>query len=154
MSAQDVFASVGTVLSVSAALPATETIAGFEALTFTEVGTASEVPEFGTSQQIATFVPIKTGITQKRGGSIDNGDMTIPIGLTGTDAGEAILRTKSEGAPTSDKRVSVKIALANGDISYFVAFVSTYRYNPGNADAIATVSVGLAVTSAVIYDAV
>jgi hypothetical protein len=43
--------------------------------------------------------------------------------------------------------------LANGDFAYFVAFVNAFRFNPGNADAIAQATVGLAVTSAVVYDA-
>jgi hypothetical protein len=34
-----------------------------------------------------------------------------------------------------------------------VAFVNAFRYTPGNADAIAQASVGLAVTSTVVYDA-
>lgn len=149
----DVFSSVGTVLSVSASLPTTENLIGFEALTYTAVGLASEVPEFGVQQAVATFVPLSTGITIKRGGSIDNGELTVPLALTGSDAGEGILRGKAEGAPTTDKRVSVKVALANGDFAYFVAFVSAFRYTPGNADAIAQASVGLAVTSTVVYDA-
>ena len=153
MSTQDVFSSVGTVLSVSASLPTTENLAGFEALTYTAVGLASEVPEFGVQQAIATFVPLSTGITIKRGGSIDNGELTVPLALTGSDAGEGILRTKAEGTPTSDKRVSVRVALSNGDFAYFVAFVNAFRYTPGNADAIAQASVGLAVTSTVVYDA-
>lgn len=149
----DVFSSVGTVLAVSATLPTTENLAGFEALTYTTVGLASEVPEFGVQQAIATFVPLATGITLKRGGSIDNGDLTVPLALTGSDAGETILRNKAEGAPTTDKRVAVRVALANGDFAYFVAFVNAFRYTPGNADAIAQASVGMAVTSTVVYDA-
>jgi hypothetical protein len=149
----DVFSSVGTVLAVSASLPTTENLAGFEALTYTNVGLASEVPEFGVQQAIGTFTPLATGITLKRGGSIDNGDMTVPMALTGGDAGETILRNRAQGAPTTDKRVSVRVAFANGDLAYFVAFVNAFRFIPGNADAIAQASVGLAVTSTVIYDA-
>lgn len=149
----DVFSNVGTVLAVSATLPTTENLAGFEALTYTPVGLVSEVPEFGTQQAIATFTPLATGITLKRGGSIDNGDLTVPMALTGADAGETILRTRAQGGPTTDKRVAVRVALANGDFAYFVAFVNAFRIIPGNADAIAQASAGLAITSAVIYDA-
>jgi len=147
----DVFGSVGTVLSVSAALPATENAAGFAALTYTAVGEVSEIPEFGTSQSVQTFVPIATGLTQKRGGAVDSGDVTLTIGLTGTDAGEAILRAKVDAAVTADKRVSVKIALPNGDVAYVVGFVSSFMVNIGNADTVATASVMLALTSAVVY---
>lgn len=149
----DVFSNVGTVLSVSVTLPTTETLAGFEALTYTPVGLVSEVPEFGTQQAIATFTPLSTGITLKRGGSIDNGDLSVPMALTGAEAGETILRTRAQGAPTTDKRVAVRIALANGDFVYFVAFVNAFRFIPGNADAVATATAGLAITSTVVYDA-
>ena len=149
----DLFSSVGTVIAVSATLPTTENLAGFEAVTYTPAGWVSEMPEFGVQQAIATFVQLSTGTTHKRGGSIDNGDLTVPMALTGSDAGEVILRNKAEGPPTTDKRVSVRVALANGDFAYFVAFVNAFRYTLGNADAVAQASVGLAVTSTVIYDA-
>lgn len=149
----DVFSNVGTVLSVSVTLPTTENLAGFEALTYTPIGLVSEVPEFGVQQAIATFTPLATGITLKRGGSIDNGDLTVPMALTGAEAGEAILRTAAQGAPTTDKRRAFRVAFANGDFAYFVAFVNAFRFIPGNADAIATASCGLAITSTVIYDA-
>jgi hypothetical protein len=149
----DVFSSVGTVIAVSASLPTTENLTGFEALTYTNVAFVADFPDFGVQQAISTFVPLSTGITIKRGGSIDNGELTVPLALTGSDAGEGILRTKAEGTPTSDKRVSVRVAFANGDFAYFVAFVNAFRYTPGNADAIAQASVGLAVTSTVVYDA-
>lgn len=154
MSSTSITSSVGTIISVSNTLPTTENLAGFQAVTYTPVGFASEVPEFGVQQQVATFTPLSTGIVLKRGGSVDNGDMTLPIGLTGSDAGELILRNKAGGSPTSDKRVSVRISLANGDFSYFVAIVTSFRVIPGNADAIAQASVGLAVTSAVIHQIV
>lgn len=146
----DVFASVGTVVAVSSALPATYDSTGYAALTFSSVGELQELPEFGAEQALATHTPLATGIVEKRGGSVDFGEVTLPIALTGTDAGEGVLQTKSEGAVTSDKRASFKVTLPTGDVLYFVGLVRSFTRSVGNADAIAMASSIVSITSAVV----
>ena len=146
----DVFSSVGTVVAVSAALPATYNEAGYEALTFTSVGELQELPEFGAEQALATHTPLATGIVEKRGGSVDYGEVTLPIALTGVDAGEGILQAKSDSAVTADKRATFKVTLPTGEALYFVGLVRSFTRNVGNADAIAMASSIVSITSAVL----
>lgn len=149
----DIFSSVGTVLAVSAAAPATFDEAGFSALTFSDVGEASEIPAFGAEAALATHVPLKSGVTQKRRGSVNYGSVTIPLALSAADAGQAILKTAGLAAPGTNSLLSVKVTLPNTDVLYFQAETMSFKTNVGNADAIAMGEVTLEITSAVVFAA-
>ena len=146
--ANQAIASVGTVLSVSNSIPATINAAGFTALSYTVVSEAAEVPEFGAEQALVTFTPLQTGVVEKRGGSVDYGEVTIPL-ADSLDAGSAILEAKTNLAVTADKRVSVRVVTPNGVSRYFLASVRSFRANIGGSDAIVMASTILAITSPV-----
>ena len=82
---------IGGFLSVSAATPETFDADGYVALTWTEVGEASEVPEFGAAHSAVTFTPLKTGIVNKFHGELNYGSVTVPLGYDSADAGQIIL---------------------------------------------------------------
>jgi len=69
----DIVSSVGTVMSVDDAAPATYDATGFAALTWAEVGELAELPAYGSESALATHTPLKTGIVAKRRGSINYG---------------------------------------------------------------------------------
>lgn len=142
-------ASVGTVLAVSTSIPATINAGGFVALTYTTVSEASEVPEFGAEQSLVTFTPLATGVVEKRGGSVDYGELTIPMARAMADAGQAILVAKNNLAVTADKRVSVKVLLVTGAVQYFLATVRSFKTNVSGTDAITMASCILSITSPV-----
>ena len=152
----NVFSSIGTTLAVSAALPSAETAMGYAALTFSTIGEVSELPEFGPEQALVTFTPLATGVVEKRGGSVDFGEVTLTIGLTESDAGQLVLEGIVNSAVTVDKRASFKVQLPGngGDTLYFIGAVRSFRRNIGNADTIATASVVVSLTSAVLKVAV
>lgn len=143
----DIFSSVGTIISVSAALPATQDQAGYEALTYIPISEASEIPEHGGEQALATHAPLATGYVEKRGGSIDPGEYTLPFALSDDDAGQAVLRAKSEGGITDEKRATFKELLPTGEAIYYIGLCRSYKRNIGNADAIAMGSVLVSITS-------
>lgn len=149
--ANDIFSSVGTKISVDDAAPATITEAGFAALTFALVGEASEVPAFGAEAALATHTPLATGVVNKRRGSVNYGSVTIPMALSETDLGQAILKAAGLADPGMSSQVSVKVELANGDVLYFTAEVMSFRTNIGNADAISMAEVTLELNSKVVY---
>lgn len=132
----DVFSSVGTVVAVSAADPATYDAAGFGALTYSTCGEISEVPSFGSEAALATHTPLKTGIVAKRRGSINYGSLTLNMAYSDSDTGQNILKLAGDAIPGVDSTVSVKITLKNGDIQYFTAQVMSFKTNVGNSDAI------------------
>jgi hypothetical protein len=83
--------AIGGFLSVSAAAPATYDASGYGALTWTDVGEASEIPEFGAAYSPVTFTPLKTGIVNKFHGELNYGSITVPLGYDSADAGQIIL---------------------------------------------------------------
>lgn len=146
----DVFSSVGTAVSVSAADPATFDDTGFAALTYSLVGELSELPSFGAEAALATHTPLKTGIVAKRRGSVNYGSVALTIAISEADSGQALLATAGDAAPGTDSSVSVKVVLQSGDIQYFTAQVMSFKTNVSNADAITMAECQLEIDSAIV----
>lgn len=148
----NVFSSVGTSLAISAGLPTTLDATGYAAKSYSVIGEVSEIPEFGPEQALVTFTPLSSGIVEKRGGSVDYGEVTLTVGLTESDAGQLVVEGIVNGAVGADKRASFRVQLPGngGDTLYFVGAVRSFRRNIGNSDAIATASVIVSLTSPVL----
>lgn len=127
--------SVGTELHVSVSEPATYDAAGFAALSYTEVGEVSTIPTFGGTAQIAEFIPIKTGIVNKRKGSINYGSANINLANVVSDDGQEIMRDGFDGT-NRDEIHSVKIYHEEIGTVYFTAMISSWQYNYGDANTI------------------
>ena len=113
---------IGGFLSVSAATPATFDASGYAALTWTEVGEASEVPEFGAAYSAVTFTPLKTGIVNKFHGELNYGSITIPLGYDSSDAGQAILLA----ALASKDEIGFRETRSDGTIRYIMGKVMSF----------------------------
>jgi len=113
---------IGGFLSVSAATPATFDADGYVALTWTEVGEASEVPEFGAAYSAVTFTPLKTGIVNKFHGELNYGSITIPLGYDSADAGQIILLA----ALASKDEISFRETRSNGTVRYIMGKVMSF----------------------------
>lgn len=135
----------GTTVGVSAVLPATYTVAGYAALTFTNIGNIEDGGEHGREYAEVTFNPIDTRGTQKFKGSFNEGSKTLSIGYNSDDAGMIVLKT----ALNSDNDYAFKVAYPDGDIDYFIAKVMTVTKATGGVDSIRTASVTLALTTSV-----
>ena len=113
---------IGGFLSVSAATPATFGSAGYAALTWTEVGEASEVPEFGATCSAVTFTPIETGIVNKFHGERNYGSITIPLAYDYADAGQIILLA----ALASEDEISFRETRSDGTVRYMMGKVMSF----------------------------
>ena len=113
---------IGGFLSVSEATPATFDADGYVALTWTDVGEASEVPEFGAAYSAVTFTPLKTGIVNKFHGELDYGSITIPLGYDSADAGQIILLA----ALASKDEISFRETRSDGTIRYIMGKVMSF----------------------------
>jgi len=113
---------IGGFLSVSAATPATFGSAGYAALTWTEVGEASEIPEFGAAYSAVTFTSLKTGIEDKFHGALNYGSITIPLGYDSNDAGQIILLA----ALASKDEISFRETRSDGTIRYIMGKVMSF----------------------------
>ena len=113
---------IGGFLSVSAATPATFDADGYVALTWTEVGEASEIPEFGAAYSAVMFTSLKTGIENKFHGALNYGSITIPLGYDSTDAGQIILLA----ALASKDEISFRETRSDGTIRYIMGKVMSF----------------------------
>ena len=113
---------IGGFMSVSAATPADFDAAGYVALTFTDVGEVSEIPEFGASHTPVTFTPLKTGIVNKFHGELNYGSITIPLGYDSADPGQIILLAALE----SKSAISFRETRSDGTIRYIMGKVMSF----------------------------
>lgn len=131
----------GTKIGISAVLPATYNVAGYGALTFTNIGNIEDGGEHGREYAEVTFNPIDTRSTRKFKGSFNEGNKTLSIGYNSDDAGMVILKT----ALNSDNNYAFEVKYPDGDIDYFVAKVMTLTKATGGVDSIRMASVTLAI---------
>ena len=113
---------IGGFLSVSAAAPATYDASGYGALTWTDVGEASEIPEFGAAYSPVTFTPLKTGIVNKFHGELNYGSITVPLGYDSADAGQVILLA----ALVSKNEISFRETRSDGTIRFISGKVMSF----------------------------
>lgn len=133
----------GTAIKISAALPATYDVAGYVALTYTNIGNIEDGGEHGREYAEVTFNPIDTRGTQKYKGSFNEGSKTLSIGYDSDDAGMALLKL----ALASDNDYSFEVIYPNGDIDYFIAKVMTLTKATGGVDSIRMASVSLSIST-------
>lgn len=133
----------GTLIGISAGTPATFNVAGYTALSFTNIGSIEDGGEHGRTYNEVTFNPIDTRGTQKFKGSFNEGNKTLSIGYNSDDAGMILLKT----ALNSDHDYSFKVTYPDGDIDYFQAKVMTLTKATGGVDSIRMASVELSITT-------
>jgi len=133
----------GTTIGISASTPATFDDAGYEALTFTNIGNIEDGGEHGRVYQEVTFNPIDTRGTKKYKGSFNEGNKTLSIAYNSDDAGMILLKT----ALASDADFSFEVAYPDGDIDWFQAKVMTLSKATNGVDSIRMASVELSITT-------
>ena len=114
---------IGSFLSASADAPATLDDTGYAALSWSEVGEATEVPEYGAEHSTVTHTPLKTGIVNKFHGELNYGSFAVPMAYDPDDAGQAILKA----ARVSKDEISFRMTYSNGEIEYFPGKVMSFR---------------------------
>lgn len=130
-----VFTAAGTTLAISAAVPASYTKAGYEALTFTQIGEVSDLGDIPSRvYDIVTWRNIANRGDSKAKGGYTLGTQTITCGIDPKDAGQTLV----DAATKSDQFYSVKISNPNlGDV-YGRALIMGGPRNYGDTNTIAT----------------
>lgn len=143
--------AAGSGLYVSATNPATYDKAGFEALTWTEVGEVTEIPAFGKIYNIVTHLPLKSRQTIKRKGSYDNGDVEVMYAYdVNDDAGQVIMTA----AVDSDNSYAFKVDIKDPALKscYFTAQVTSQPLTVGSTDSIVMMSSTLAIDNDILIE--
>jgi hypothetical protein len=112
-------ASVGTCIAVSAALPATQTSAGFAALTFTQIGELESVGDLVTAHAAVSFSNMCTGKTSTLKGVEEAVTVEVVVALDRDDAGQTLMTA----ARKSINDYAFQVTEANGDKVYFIGKV-------------------------------
>jgi len=111
--------SAGTLLSVSAATPASYDAAGFAALTFTRVGELESVGELAMRRNTGEFSNLSTGNTTVIKGNRQAITFSVVCALDEDDAGQALMMASE----ASHDLYSFRVTRSNGARDYFVGTV-------------------------------
>jgi hypothetical protein len=121
------FSSAGSKISISSAQPATDTEAGFVALTYTKIGDVTNIGAIGPETAEIAHNPVDENVTYYVKGSRTNGSLQLQGARSPSDAGQALL-IAGEAAQTP---VSLKIELQDGTALYASGIVLSYKTNIG-----------------------
>lgn len=141
--------SAGASLAVSVATPATEDQAGYEALSWTDVGEISDLGEFGPVYEVVTFNNIASRVTRKFKGTVNYGTQDVQLGADPTDAGQSILFEGADGTEI-DTVHSFRVTLQDGTDYYFQSKIFSFATTVGAANNIVSASASLEIESQVI----
>lgn len=126
------FGTVGSSIFISAALPATFDVTGYDALTWIEIDEVDDIPEYGSDSSVITRTPLKDGITRKRKGAANFGSFAPNGALVEGDPGQAAV--KNAAKPSSKAPVAIKVLKADGSIDYMRALITSFKTNIGNSE--------------------
>lgn len=121
--------SAGTTIHMSAGTPASQTIVGYSALTFTKIGGIESLGPIGPTTSKIEFEPLD-GPKEKHKGSTDYGSLNPPLAHDNDDAGQTLLRAAAE--PDNNDRYAYKVIYPTGEKRYFQGRVFSYAENVGN----------------------
>lgn len=131
--------------------PATAALSksAFAALSYVEITNIDTIPQIGPSANVTKFTPLGTGVTQKKKGSVDNGDPEIVAFLDNKDPGQlaAIAAQKTKYAYAFKMVLPDQAnASAPNSVMYFHAIVSGTSIEVGSADNIPRRRIAIGIT--------
>lgn len=144
--ATSAFTAAGTILAISAGVPATLTPTAYAALTFTTIGEITGAGTVGRTYNIVNHNPLATRGTVKLKGSFDDGSVTAPAAYAPGDPGQVLVQT----ALDSDAFYSFKETLQDGTIIYYQGQVTAAPITADGVDSIVSTSIAIAVKSGTI----
>lgn len=125
----------GSAFSISIATPATFNQTGYEALTYTAVGSVISGSKLGGTINNATFEPLTDEVTQNVAGNKTIDPLTVQLAYDSSDAGQALFKSLTTVGDANYKEcVAVKFELPGGEVFYNYGFCSEYAPNVGGAN--------------------
>lgn len=112
--------------------PATVSLAGLQAVSYTNIEEITDLAEFGANYNLVTHNPLGNRITVKRKGSKNNGTIAVQMAYAPADPGQTLLETASE----SDDSYSYKVELQDGTLFYFTGQAMSRTIQVGGVDSI------------------
>ena len=135
--------AAGTTIEISAGVPETFDVDGYEALEFTEIGEVTNPGEFGREYALITHTPVKSRGTRKFKGSFNEGQLSMQLALDEEDAGQQLCMT----ALDDDADYAFCVTSQAGNKYYFSAQVMSFTRQFGEADSINSATIQLEITT-------
>lgn len=128
-----VMTSAGSTLSIATGSPATADAAGYNALTFINVGEVTDIGELAIKEySTVTHSPVGSRMVKKLKGSYNNGSMQVQMARDSGNAGQ----TAMKAALNSDADYSFKITLQDLSKMFFQGKVTSFKVAVGSVDQI------------------
>lgn len=140
--------NAGTVVSISAGVPASYNQAGFEALTYTEVGEITTLGDRGRTYEDVSYNTLGERGTVHLKGSFDEPETPFEMVAARADAGQIIMKA----AAASDNEYAFKVEYNNGDIDYFQGTVFSFVTGGGDSNSIRTLTSNIRVSRQGVID--
>lgn len=121
----------GASIAISVAAPATQDVAGYQALTYTEGGNAEKLGTIGSTFAKTEFQPLK-GAKQKLKGSADYGSLQPSFALDPADAGQTLFKTAADDE--TNKLFAFCVTYQSGEKRYFQGRVFGWPETVDGAD--------------------
>ena len=138
--------SVGTCMAFSAVLPADETQADYEALTWLDWEGITQYGDLGGSDDISNVTPVCDGVVQKIHGPRNNGTQNVEALYDGKHPAQILVTA----AYTDRERIAVRLTLATGDVLYYIVIVTSAAITPGSASDVLMIKPTLDITSSIV----
>jgi hypothetical protein len=137
--------AAGTIISISAATPATFDAAGYTAspMVFTPIGEITDGGEHGREYSEVTHTPLAKRGTQKFKGSFNEGTKQLALAIDDDDAGQLL----AEAALDSDDNYSFEIRYPSGRRDYFQAKVMSFKTSTPGTDSVVAGTISLSITT-------
>ena len=144
----DVTKNTGTVIGMSATLPATYDSEGYAVPVITDIGEVVDVGEIAKTWAAILHQSVTREYPQKIKDTYDIPDVTLTIGRVSSDAGQVLLQT----ALASAAHYTFEIVLPSADTAYFTALVTKSGIGAIASGAITTTTVTLAIDPESLYE--
>ena len=144
--------SAGTVLSISAAAPATYDAAGFAAVSYTAVAEVTDMGSFGKVFSLIAHNPVGDRKKYKLKGDYDNGKLALKLAkttLANADAGQTMLLAASN----SDADYTFSFRFQDGSHAYMTGKVMSFTTMISTVNTILGADVQVEVTSDIVETA-
>lgn len=142
--------AAGSKLAISAGVPASQNLTGYEALTYTSIAGVESIGGFGATTEVVTFQPLD-GPVEKYKGPTNYGQLSPSIKVDDGDAGQALIQVAS--APTNNAWYAFRVTKPDGSLRFFQAGVFGFPETVGAANSMIMAAPSIEINTAVVKKA-
>jgi hypothetical protein len=142
--------AAGTLLAISAGVPASQTSAGYDALTYTTIGGVESIGGFGAATEVVTFTPL-SGPVEKYKGPTNYGSLSPTVKVDDSDVGQTLLQVAA--GPANNALYAFKVTKPDGSLRYFQGSVFGFQETVGAANSMITATPAIEINTAVVKKA-